>query len=361
MLEGEYKAVCLDKYNGRVHMINKSFRSLQLKEILVKIHYATIHPFDILFMRGQYGEIEPTKFPMIPGFEGSGEIVAVSDLAEKHLIGRRVSCFANSNKEGYFEGVWAEYFYTTYENIILYDKFVPYERICFLINPLISVGLLDTIKKSKSESALQDAADTPVGKMLINLCQKENIHLINIMKNFTHVNDLINIGASNLVGLDHNWELECKKLCNLLNTTIAFDTVGGDMTGKVLNLLPEDSTLYHYGNLSENDISKVISNDFIFQGKTLTGFWMIRWLRSLSAEEYEYWWDYIKNELQSLGRTFKTNINKVFPLQDFDDAIKYYLNNRAEDYTIVFRVAPYTVESTSTSGSFNTVTENYSL
>lgn len=329
MLEGEYKAICLDNYNGRLHVVSKSFRSLQYKEILVKIHFASIHPFDLQFIKGDYGDLEPTKFPIVPGFEGSGEIIAVGDPHDNHLINKRVACFANSNKEGYFEGVWAEYHYTTQESIMIFDKPIPCEKISSIINPIMAVGMLDTVKKTQSTSVLHDGAETAVGKIFTKLCKKENIQSINLVKNYQHCKEFSSLGITNIIVMEEDWELECVKLTNFLNTQIAFDCLGGDMTSKILSILPEDSILYHYGKITQKEISKIVSNELIFKGKTITGWWMVRWLRSLSAVEYEYYWEYIRNEYLT-SNLFETNILKIFGIDDFYNAITFFSNNLTE-------------------------------
>jgi D-arabinose 1-dehydrogenase-like Zn-dependent alcohol dehydrogenase len=77
MLEAIYRAFFLDKYEGKISLVNRAFRKLQLKEILVKLEYPTVHPYDLMFIACEYGGIEPTKFPIVPGFESSGEIIAI--------------------------------------------------------------------------------------------------------------------------------------------------------------------------------------------------------------------------------------------------------------------------------------------
>lgn len=322
-MKEEYKVTCLDKYGGRIHSSIKNFRSLQHREILVEVHCTTIHAFDLMFIRGEYGEVEPKSFPIVPGFEGSGRVIQVADEADSHLLGKRVACFANANKEGYFEGLWAEYHYTTAENVMSFDQDVPYERICHLINALTSVGMLDTAKKAQAKTVLLNEADSQIGMNLVRLCRKEGIETVNIIRNYSHAKDMIQSGAPNIVVCEGDWEKECKKLCITLGAELAFDLIGGDFTGKMLSFLPEDAYLYNLGSISLNkkEVSHISISDLVFQGKFVTGFWMIRWLRSLNAEEYEYWWNYIKKEFQYITGVFQPKIAKTFTLDNIHDAM----------------------------------------
>lgn len=338
MLPDEYRALCLDKYLGRIHITKKSFRPLEPKEILVKVRYTTVHPYDILFIRGEYGELEPKCFPLIPGFQGSGKIVSVQNESDNYLIDKQVTCFANSNKEGTFEGLWAEYHYTTIENIMIFDsdKEIPYEKITFLIDPLIAVGMYDIVSKAKTKSVLQTDADTQVGQMFTRICKSfSKVETINLVRNYSHVKDLVNLGTPNIIVSEGDWELECSKICHILNTQIAFDTYGGTTTGKILSLLPSDATLYHIINLLLKEINRISISDLFFKGKSLTGFWMIRWLRSLNAQEYQYWWEFIRIELKKQSKIFETKVTKSFKIDDIDQAINFYVNSMNDGFVII--------------------------
>lgn len=50
------------------------------------------------------------------------------------------------------------------------------------VNPLTALGLLDKIKKLKARAAIQTGAASQLGRMLIKLCQRDKIPLINIVR-----------------------------------------------------------------------------------------------------------------------------------------------------------------------------------
>jgi NADPH:quinone reductase-like Zn-dependent oxidoreductase len=59
-------------------------------EALVKVAAAPINPSDLGFIWGGYGFRKP--LPCVPGFEGSGTIVAVGEGVNEARIGERVAC-----------------------------------------------------------------------------------------------------------------------------------------------------------------------------------------------------------------------------------------------------------------------------
>ena len=74
-------------------------------QVLIRMVASPINPSDLGFLKGSYGFQRP--FPIVPGLEGSGTVVAAgSGLLPRLLIGKRVACSAATG------GAWAEYLVT---------------------------------------------------------------------------------------------------------------------------------------------------------------------------------------------------------------------------------------------------------
>ena len=224
---------------------------------------------------------------------------------------------------------------------IIYNKDIPFEISTFIIDPITAVGMFDTVKKKKSNSVVISGTSTTLGKMFYKLCFTNKIQVINIVKNETENKNLkdiyeMSIQAMNVIKLsDSEWENEVKKLCDQLNSRIGFDLIGGQMTGKLFHLMPENSHLYHLVVSMENEIGKLQTDDFVFKDKTISGWWFITWIRSLSEQEINYWWNFLKNEIENFSKIFGTHISKEFPLNDIIKAIHYYKNNINEGRVLI--------------------------
>jgi len=104
------KAIKLDGFRkGLNYVSNQSItKPSQKQNFLIKVHYASINPSDLGFVAGVYGRPNYTKnlkFPIIPGFEGSGIIVDTFDNKDKltqSLIGKKVSFCSNYEKSEYY-------------------------------------------------------------------------------------------------------------------------------------------------------------------------------------------------------------------------------------------------------------------
>lgn len=70
------------------------------------------------------------------------------------------------------------------------------------------------------------------------------------------------------------------KLIKELNIKLAFDAIGGAMTGRILKLMPKGSMAYVYGCLSKQVLTEVDTIDMLYSDKTLKGFFLPNWMES---------------------------------------------------------------------------------
>src|SRR5215471_14753725 len=105
------KAVVLRNYDGTrqsLAVADLSLPPLRSGQVLIKLAATSIGPADLMFLKGQYGITK--SLPVVPGFEGSGTVIASGGgLMGRGLIGRRVACVAPEDGHG----TWAEYMVTT--------------------------------------------------------------------------------------------------------------------------------------------------------------------------------------------------------------------------------------------------------
>src|SRR5205085_1343735 len=77
--------------------------ALRRGDVLVKIAAAPINPSDLVFLKNRYGIQK--KLPVVPGFEGSGTVVAAHGRPGRMLVGKRVAVRAPESGHG----TWAQY------------------------------------------------------------------------------------------------------------------------------------------------------------------------------------------------------------------------------------------------------------
>lgn len=320
-------AIKLNEYNSNVlrallSLKLGSYHPLDLSddEVLVDLHASTCNPSDIAFICGAYNIVKP--LPAVPGFEASG-IVSMTGENTHNLLGKKISCFVQSDKSG----TWAEQFIVHKKDlIILSDDFNMDQAAAFSVNPFTAYGLVKIAKKRNSKAIIQNAAGGQVAEFIRILAKKEGLNVINILRKPQSAKMLLDAGEQFvLCEQDENFEEDLIELANNLSGTIAFDAVGGDLSGKLINAMPAESELIVYGGLSGQRISGINEMDLIFANKKISGFNLIDWKVRLEKGEF----DIISKTLQEMfiKEELVTKIQGETTLDNIIDGLKIYLKN----------------------------------
>lgn len=291
-------------------------------QVLIRIDATPCNPSDIAFIRGMYN-VKKT-LPKVLGFEGTGKVIKTgSDEHSKSLLGKRVSCFSQADENG----TWANFFLTNADNCIVLDERIDIDQAaCFFVNPFTAYALFDICLKRGIKSVVQNAATGQIGKFIRTLAKLNNINVINIVRKPEHIEVLNNEGEEyNLDSSSENFEEKLNEMANSLKAKLLFDAVGGEMTGTLINQMPEDSEIIVYGGLSGKQIGNIEVLDIIFKNKIISGFNLNTWRKNISKVEF----DNISSTLQKMiiDGKISTNIHQIFKLEDFIPALKAYIGN----------------------------------
>ena len=242
-------------------------------QVLVKIAASPINPADVAFMSGRYGVRR--SLPTVPGWEGSGTVVAVGGgLMPRLLLGRRVACAAPDQQDG----AWAEYMVTWPQRCLPLRQHVSFEQgATMLINPLSAWAMIDLARRGGHRAVVQTAAAGALGRMLFRLGQHFDLTVLNIVRRQEQVELLRALGAEHVLGTHQpDFEPRLKDMCRQLKVTLALDGVAGEMTGQLLQALPRRARLVVYGSLS-NAACQIGAGQFIFKQQRVGGFWLNAW------------------------------------------------------------------------------------
>lgn len=319
------RAVQLRSYDGKPESISVAELPVPRPgpgQVLVRIAASPINPSDLMFVRGLYGFKKP--LPAVPGFEGSGTVVeAGSGLLPWFLKGRRVACAAaDPNIAG---GLWAEYLVTSAHACVPLRKEVEMEQgATMLVNPLTAWALVDEARRGRHRAAVQTAAASALGRMIVRLGQRFSLPLINVVRRPEQVTLLRQMGAEHVLNsADPGFDAGLRELCRKLGATIGFDAVAGEMSARVLRAQPPGSRLLVYGALSLG-ASQADPGSLIFEGKRLEGFWLSAWLRQGSRLGQ---FRTARRVQKLLAHELKTEISARFPLEQAARALEQYAGN----------------------------------
>ena len=283
----------------------------QSGEVLVRVESTPIGHFDFVVLMGMYGGLQ---VPLVPGVEGAGTVVECGAGTEE-LLNKRVQVMG--------VGMWAEYKVAKAEDVVqLRDEVDIDQAAAMWGNPLAVMMFRECIRQGNHKAAVQNAANSALGKMFIRLCREEGIPLINIVRSADKAESLRALGAENVLNsADAGFQREYKETCEKLQATVAFDPVAGDMTGKLLSGLCPGGVTYVFGSLSHQPSNGLQASDLIFQGKRVEGLGTLFWLnRKTNAEKQAI---YLEIQ-QRISTVFHTEFIGHYPLSEIKTALQRY-------------------------------------
>ncbi len=317
------KAVRLSNYEkgfNSLECVAMPLPALKEGQVLIQMAAASINPSDLAFMEGNYGFKK--KLPVVPGFEGSGTVVAASGpRAVKQLIGKRVACAASFDGDG----SWAQYMAVGASYCLPLKKNVDIESgSSILVNPLTAYVLIEKAKKNGHTAIVQTAAAGALGRMIYRLARREKLEVINIVRRSEQIEIMKEIGAEHVLNSsDDRFDRSLLVLAKKLNATAAFDAVGGKMPALLAATMPTGSTITVYGGLS-GETGELHPGILIFKQQTIDGFWLSRWMGGQSPKKMAG----ISSKIQDMLKTeLKTDIRARYPLDKFREALEAYSQN----------------------------------
>ncbi|HLP81739.1 MAG TPA: zinc-binding dehydrogenase, partial [Nitrosomonas sp.] len=327
-------AVVLDSYTG-VNALRIERRPVPQpgpNEVLVKVAATTINPSDLAFLEGLYGFKKPV--PVVPGFEGSGMVVAVGrGMLGKYLHGKRVACI--SQEQG--SGVWAEYLVTAASLAFPLDASVNLEQGAMSVtNPLTAMAFLTLAKEGRHNAIVQTGAASALGQMVNRLCKSEGIQIINIVRRDAQKELLQEQGAEIVLNSsDADFPKHLWDICQQYQSRLAFDAVAGPLTIQLLKAMPSHSKVIVFGGLSYEP-ARVEPGQLIFEGKSIEGFWLPMWMSKKNFLQSLVFWQ----RAQKLMMTdLKSEIRRQYPLDEVQNAIRDY-QSQMTGGKILLRPAP---------------------
>jgi NADPH:quinone reductase-like Zn-dependent oxidoreductase len=302
-------------------------------EVLVKMHASPVNPSDLAFLAGGYGIKKP--YPVVPGFEGSGTVVASGKgIIPKLWMGKNVACAASPK----YNGCWAEYMVTTATSCVPLSKEISMEQGAMMfVNPMTALAFFEIYKslpnpEKKLRGIINTAAASALGRMVIKLGKTRGIPVISVVRREEQVEILKAEGAEFIVNSsDIDFEEKLKELAQKLNATVIFDCVGGKMVQQLIDAAPNGSKLFIYGRLS-SDACEIQPGNLIFTGSQIQGFWLTTRLKTQSLLQtilnVRKAHSLIRNELA-------TNIHKIFQPEQIAEAIETYQKNMSKGKVLI--------------------------
>jgi NADPH:quinone reductase-like Zn-dependent oxidoreductase len=262
---------------GGVELVERPLPTPGPGQVLIQMRAAPINPNDLMFLDDTYEVKKPLG--TIAGFEGSGTIVASGGgMIARYMLGRSVACAAGDG-----DGTWAEYTVASAMQCAPLEKGTdPEQGSMLLTNPLTASVLLATARRAGHSAFVQNAAAGALGKMLVRLCAREKLTLVNVVRRAEQATALRAIGAEHVVVTSEpDADAKLRELCERHAVRFGFDAVAGDATGQLANAIGVGGQILVYGMLSGSPC-QIDANALVFRRIRVDGFTMYAWLEQTS-------------------------------------------------------------------------------
>src|SRR5574340_603753 len=159
-------------------------------QVLIRTAASPINPSDLGFLGGSYEFQKP--FPVVPGFEGSGTVIAAGSGLLPHLwLGKRVAYSASAG------GTWAEYLVTPAMSCFPLPKNLSLEQgAALIVNPVTALAFFDMARRGKHAALVSNSAASSLGRMILRLGQTRHIPVIHLVRRRAQVDLLRSLGGT---------------------------------------------------------------------------------------------------------------------------------------------------------------------
>jgi NADPH2:quinone reductase len=182
--------------------------------------------------------------PLPVGNEGAGTVVAAgSSAAAQALLGRTV-------------GIAGGAMYTQYRVVdasaclVLPEGATARDGASSFVNPLTALGIVETMRREGHSALVHTAAASNLGQMLVKLCSKDGIPLVNIVRKADQEELLRSLGAVHVCNsTSPSFSTDLVEALKATSATLAFDaTGGGALPNQILSGMEEaaNSTAAEY-------------------------------------------------------------------------------------------------------------------
>ncbi|MDD5189742.1 MAG: zinc-binding dehydrogenase [Dehalococcoidales bacterium] len=248
---------------------------------------------------------------MTAGSEGIGIVEAIGSGVAGIKIGQRYSAS--------WLGTWAEQLMLPAFMLMPVPDSVSDQIACQIrSNPITAYALLQEIKGRGY--IINNAADTSVGRLIIQIAARRHQPLINLTRFHQDVPGLKNIEAKNIVATeDKDWVQQVKRKAGSNPIVGVLDAVSGNLVAQLLGILAPGAQIINYGRLSGHPLNLTEA-----QAKAVNlnlEFFVIgEWMHKVGPEKRQQ----VFNELWDLfaKKALVIPVAGIYPLTEFKKAIK---------------------------------------
>jgi NADPH:quinone reductase-like Zn-dependent oxidoreductase len=211
-------------------------------EVLIALEAAVVHAADARTVVG--GEGFRKKLPRTPGYEGVGRVKSVGREVKDITPGTRVFAPVGS-------GTFREEIAVPAAGLRRAPEGDPVQLAVLSMNPITALLMLqDFVKLEPEDWVIQNAANSAVGRMVIQMAKELKLRVVNVVKSTPVIGELKEIGAGAVLLDTDDLRDRVAAVTQGAAIKLGLDAVAGMATARLGNCLAEQATLINYGSLS---------------------------------------------------------------------------------------------------------------
>jgi NADPH:quinone reductase-like Zn-dependent oxidoreductase len=291
-----------------VEVVEVDTPSISDDEVLIRMIAAPINPADLLLVNNRH--VYTIQLPSLIGIEGVGRVIerghSVKDLEIDDVVAVP------------FGGTWRQMINKPANEVYLLPKDIDVLQASMLcVNPFTALGMLAGLEQG--DWLIQNAANSSIAQMIISIAAQKGINTINIVRNEKSVEQLLKLGANEVIVGEQDLSEKVRKITNGKMVKRALDAVSGRSSGLLLECVEGFGELWCYGLLSSDDIILPASK-VVFGNVTVRGFSRLRTVLNKSKLEIQH----MVNEIVDLMNQglISSPIQAVFPIDEAREAVK---------------------------------------
>lgn len=210
-------------------------------EALVKVAYAGVNFSDTMFRRGQYPI--PAHFPVVPGNEIAGTVVALGESVVSPPVGARVIGLVATG------GAYAEFVAVPAQLLAPVPDGIPLDQATgILVQGLTAYGLLHKAARVRpGQWVLVQAAAGGVGSMAVQIAKLAGAKVIGAASG-DKLAQVKALGADVAVNYrDADWAEQVRKATGGNGVDVVLETVGGNIGRESMSALARNGQIVVYG------------------------------------------------------------------------------------------------------------------
>jgi NADPH2:quinone reductase len=317
------KAICLVPNEGvKLQNVEKPQKA-EAGHLIVQMDSFAINPGDKAFISRPLPLGAVASLYNIYGVSGAGTVLETGPGVPERYTGKKVALYRSLKSSENIIGTWCEYSQVHFlDCVILPDDAKLDEYSGSLVNTITPYAFLNQITEEGHKGIISTAGTSATGIAMAGICSAHDFPLISIVRNEDGKKKLESLGAKNVIAQnDADFQIRLKETAHKLEATAVFDGVGGETLNKIIDILPNYSTIFTYGYLGGNSLLAFHTSLLNAKVLTIKSFGNFRTKTVQDPQRLE-------KALGDIGAMihmphFKTPVGKKFKLEEINDALLF--------------------------------------